>query len=132
MNALIDRLQLAVADSRELDCAIALEFGGFFEVPPRFEGDGVGYGYSAEDGTPIHPGYGGDQLVPHYTKSVDAILRLAFRLLPEHDYLIGSTNGGLTIHCQFGPDPGLTGFGETLPLAICVGLAKALDAEGRL
>lgn len=45
-----------------------------------------------------------DPKVGHfYTASLEAAFDLASRVLPEHDWILGHTNGGLTIHCKFGP-----------------------------
>lgn len=65
-----------------------------------------------------------------YTASIDAALALTEQKLPEWDYLLGRTNGGLTIHCQLGPaQENATGFGATLPLAILAALLRALKGE---
>lgn len=61
---------------------------------------------------------------PDYTASIDTALALVERMLPEHDWIIGHTNGGLTIHCQLGRND--NAFGDTAPLAILAALLKAL------
>lgn len=66
---------------------------------------------------------------PEYTSSVDAALALVERVLPEHDWIIGHTNGGLTIHAQIGP--GEMHFGETPALAILTALLSAKIDEAR-
>lgn len=69
----------------------------------------------------------GDQRgIPDYTSSIDAALALVGRLLPEHDWILGHTNGGLTIHCQLGPDADKMAFGENPALAILAALLTAL------
>lgn len=73
------KVEAASGPDRELDCAIAVAAAGFFELPPRWEGGPVGYGYTNADGEQIHPGHGGDQLVKPYTASLDA----AMTLVPE-------------------------------------------------
>lgn len=79
---LIARLSKAEGPSRELDALIAVTVDGFFEVPPRYEGDDIGYGYFGEDGTRIEPGHGGTQLVRKYTSSLDAAYAFAERVVP--------------------------------------------------
>lgn len=57
----------------------------------------------------------GDFQLP-YTTSMDA----AFLLIPDgYDYLIGCTNGGLTIHAQVGSVKEDERFGHTIELAVC-------------
>lgn len=130
LAGLFQRVQHSPAADRAIDCAVAIEVGGFFTVEAsKHAHEPLDYCYIDADGVTHQPGHGGGQLVPEYTLSADAALRLAGRLLPEHDYLIGHTNGGLTIHCQFGPNSDDMAFGETVPLAICAGLLKALLVE---
>ena len=77
LSSLIARLDKAEGPDRELDCQIAVAVDGFYELPPKWEGGPVGYGYTDAEGTPIHPGHGGDQLVRRYTSSIDAAVSLA-------------------------------------------------------
>lgn len=67
--------------------------------------------------------------VPAYTKSIDAALALVERVLPEHDWILGHTNSGLTIHCQLGPSKEHMEFGANPPLAILSALLTALIAQ---
>lgn len=65
--------------------------------------------------------------VPKLTASVDAAIALAERVLPDHDFIIGKTNGGLTIHAQVGPN-GME-FGATPAIALCIALLRAKGAN---
>jgi hypothetical protein len=76
---LADACEAAEGPDRELDCAIAVSAANFFEIPPRYDGGPIGYGYHDAKGAEIHPGHGGDQMVPAYTASIDA----AMTLVPE-------------------------------------------------
>lgn len=67
--------------------------------------------------------------IQRYTASIDAAFALTERVLPEHDWIIGHTNGGLTIHCQLGPDADRMAFGDTPPLAILAALLSTLIAQ---
>ena len=83
IEELIAALEMATGPSRELDCAIAVTIDGYYEIPPKWEGGPVGYGYVEDDGKRyVEPGHGGDQLVPHYTASIDAAVALVNRVLP--------------------------------------------------
>lgn len=64
---------------------------------------------------------------PQFTASVDAAIALAERVLPDHDFIIGKTNGGLTIHAQVGPNE--MEFGETPAIALCIALLRAKEAS---
>lgn len=74
--ALAARVEAAGGGDRELDCRVAAAAGGFFELPPKWEGGPIGYGYLDADGGEVRPGHGGDQLVPRYTRSLDAAMTL--------------------------------------------------------
>lgn len=74
---LADRVEALTEPCREVDAAIAVTALGWFTIPPRYVGDSVGYGYMEADGTRIHPGHGGDQIMPRYTTSLDAAITLA-------------------------------------------------------
>lgn len=63
------------------------------------------------------------------TTSLDAALALAERLFPDWDWIIGRTNGGLTIHCQFGGKDYV--FGNTPALALCAAVIRA-QSEARV
>lgn len=75
LQALADSVENSKPD-REMDCAIAVAALGFFEVAPKWEGGPIGYGYIDADGCRVEPGHGGDQLVPRFTTSLDAALKL--------------------------------------------------------
>lgn len=126
---LLHSIETAFKGSRDLDIAIAVTIDGFFEIAPRFEGDEVGYGY-VKDGQTITPGHGGDQLVPNYTTSLDAALRLLGRVLPGYDYMLEHTNGGLTISCLLGTnDPDQRVFANTLPLALVAAVLRTKSKQ---
>jgi hypothetical protein len=66
------------------------------------------------------------------TETVDAALAIQARVLPDHDWVLGHTNGGLTIHCQMGTTKEMS-FGETPALAVMVSIFDALlRGEGRV
>lgn len=67
-------------------------------------------------------------IAPLYTASLDAVVALVERKLPGWDWIIGKTNGGLTIHAQLGPESlGYICFGETPALALLAALLSALE-----
>lgn len=111
--------------SRRLDCAIAVAIDGFFMQGERY-GE-PNYCYVDDAGSTVCSGQHGDMLVPRYTQSVDAALRLLTKVLPDFDWIIGHTNGGLTIHAQVGPNEMV--FGETPALALCIAIVEAKIAE---
>lgn len=80
--ALADRVEALTGPDREVDAAIAVAALGWFTIPPRYEGDKVGYGYIDADGVRVHPGHGGDQMVPRLTASLDAAMTL-YTVLPD-------------------------------------------------
>ena len=102
ISELIERVKAATGPDRELDEAI------------RFYFDPKGSRYYSENSA--------------YTASIDAALALVERVLPEHDWILGHTNGGLTIHCQLGPDADKMAFGDTPALAILLALLTALQS----
>ena len=109
---LITRLEEAAEGSRELDLRV-------FEHFDRVNGErwteaDLDYALTDPDRT-INP--------PHLTTSIDAALALAERVLPGWDFIVGRTNGGLTIHAQVGP--GEMQFGNTPALALCIAILKA-------
>lgn len=73
---LIERLEKATAPDRELDCEIALATGRFRKLPPKYEGGDDRYALIQPDGGMMEPGQAGDMLVPRYTGSIDAALKV--------------------------------------------------------
>lgn len=76
LQRLVERIEGTSGGSRELDCAIGVEIGRFFPLPPKWDGGPIGYGYLDTEGSEVRPGNGGDQLVPRYTASIDAAMTL--------------------------------------------------------
>ena len=99
MNDLIKRLEEAEAGSRELDLAIWSSQGFIGTL-----GEKMGC----------------------VTTSLDAALALAERVLPGWDFIIGRTNGGLTVHAQVGPEE--MQFGNTPALALCIATIRAYES----
>lgn len=64
---------------------------------------------------------------PRFTASLDAAIALVERVLPGWDYIIGHTNGGLTIYAQVGSREMY--FGATPAIALCIALLRALEAR---
>lgn len=96
MEALLRRLEGTTEPDREVDCAIAVQIGGFHLTAKG------NYAYKDKDGALILPGHGGDQLVPRYTESLDACRRLIRDQLPGWWYAGGHCV--LTDHASIGPD----------------------------
>lgn len=94
LDQLAELLSVADSPSRELDCLTALLCEGYFEIPPRFEGDALGYGYE-RDGQRHLPGHGGAQLVPKYTASLDAAMKFRERVCPSVVLRVCFTSTGL-------------------------------------
>lgn len=66
-------------------------------------------------------------IVPELTASLDAAVALCERVLPGYDWIVGHTNGGLTIHAQVGQNEMV--FGETPAIALLIALLRALEAR---
>src|SRR5512139_396667 len=122
MNALLElaeQCEKATGPDRDLDCLIAVRAGGFWTEAPRYEGDDLLYCREDDLGRTIKPGQGGDMLVPRYTTSVDA----ALKLVPE-----GS--GWCVAHPIDAPglaycDPYITTKATTPALAMCAAALRA-------
>lgn len=128
LQDLASRLAAATGPDRQLDCLMAMLCDGFFKVPPRYEGDVVGYGFERQ-GMRTLPGFGGDQLVPAYTGSIDAIEALRQRVLPDSEIGVQILSGlparcviKKCEHCSVGDAP-------TEPLARSQALVAALIAS---
>jgi hypothetical protein len=118
LGDLLERVEKATGPDRELDFALALAFTpGGYRWPDERGGaimwpDGRGsFGVAEPD---------------CLTASLDAAMALVERVLPGWDWIIGHTNGGLTVHAQLGPNE--MAFGDTAPLALLAALLKALIA----
>lgn len=130
--SLAERVEAASGPDRELDCLIAVAAAGYYMLPPKWEGGPIGYGYRDKEGTEIHPGHGGDQLVKRYTASIDAAMTLVDA---EWFWRVG--------HDGEGADPGLfradvgepVSFGfvravaTTPALALCAAALKARASQ---
>lgn len=71
-------------------------------------------------------------ILPRYTSSVDDALVLCNKLIDGHDWLLGKTNDGLTIHAQIGHMEPV--FAETPAMALIraalhVLIKEAMEAE---
>lgn len=64
---------------------------------------------------------------PAYTASLDAAVALCERVLPGYDWIVGHTNGGLTIYAQVGQNEMV--FGETPAIALLIAILTALEAR---
>ena len=133
LTSLIEKLEKAERPDRELDCQIAVAVDGFYELPPKWDEGPVGYGYIDAEGTPIHPGHGGDQLVRRYTSSIDAAVSLAERVLPNLSKIQPETYvGGEFHHCEIETEEGdFEAHNCPNPaIAICLATLRALQSRG--
>lgn len=62
-------------------------------------------------------------------KSLDACKALQERVLPQFDWVLARMNGGLTVHCQMGPE--ITAYADTPEAAFCAAILRAVAQEGR-
>ena len=122
LQALLERVEKATGADLETDFAILqnLHHAGFGTIT-RYYDEIIGW-----DTVNILAGRTFAHPAP-VTKSIDAALALVGKVLPEHDWVLGHTNGGLTIHCQLGPSE--IHFGATPALSILAALLKALIAQ---
>jgi hypothetical protein len=118
---LITRLEEAAEGSRELDAAI------WYAVhEPDVDYPGIRTEQTEQGPREVLTCELGSKWaddVGHVTTSLDAALALAERVLPGWDFIVGRTNGGLTIHAQVGP--GEMQFGNTPALALCAAILRA-------
>jgi hypothetical protein len=136
MTDILKRLKAATGPSRELDARIHQAL--FPDQQIMINGGSVRHKMPAQYSTIAtisidtwqgdFEGLASMFFTERYTASIDAALALVDRMLPGHDYILGHTNEGLTIHAQLGPNEMC--FGETLPLAILTALFTALEAKG--
>lgn len=108
--ALADRCEAASGADKDIDCWIENHLG-----LARFEPDRP---------SPIGGGWLDKRIEPKpYTASLDA----AMTLVPEgYDWIVGRTNGGLTIHAEVGNREQY--FADTPALALCAASLRALAA----
>lgn len=123
LEALLERVEKATGPDRELD---AMAFQGF---DPHFPEGAMQMHAGFIDPANFATGPYTSVKAPAYTASIDAALALVERVLPEHDWILQHTNGGLTIACQLGPNKDRLGWGETPALAILAALLTALIAQ---
>jgi len=119
-DELVKKLEMATGPSRELDCSIALAFGGFHLMHETGSGDLYCRGDE-------RPGQAGDMLVPHYTGSMDA----AIKLIPAWSWRVGNLPSGRAF-ADLGTQRSLQCVeGATPAIAICIAVGKAhLQREG--
>lgn len=110
LEELADRVEAATGPDRELDCDIARMLG--VTVMRRNHED------TANE----------EHTYWRYTESLDS----ALSLVPEgFDWIIGRTNGGLTIHAEVGGRGNeFMRFGDTPALALCAAALRARSTEG--
>ena len=127
ITSLIEKLEGAEVGDQDLSLEVNLALEGGEAVPKMTN-------YTMEPCWAIrrpNAAYvGGFENGPNYpvTQSLDAALALASRLYPDWDWIIGRTNGGLTIYCQFGGKDYV--FGKTPALALCAAILRA-QSEAR-
>lgn len=145
LSELLAKLEAAEGPSRELDADIAVEIVGFFRAPAKYEQDDFDYCYKDKDGTVICPGHGGDQLVPLYTASLDAIAALVEASLPPLKHFSDQPSegwkfgvyrlvlpGSWTAWIRKHGEDGVDAKARTPALALCIALVKAKQAEASL
>lgn len=120
------RVEEATGPDRELDAAIAVALDSYFIIPPRWEGDEIGYGYVDRDGVQNHPAYGGAQLVPVYTASLDATVALIEQVMPGYSkqVIIVSDHAVAEI---WKDGTHRSGIGKIGPLALLAALLSACE-----
>jgi hypothetical protein len=123
-SELVARLEGASEGSREIGVELLLHFGWHRSCVGHFYGPL--YHWSAPDRKPCLIS-GDEDHLPNPTTSLDAALALAERVLPGWDFIVGRTNGGLTIHAQVGP--GEMQFGNTPALALCIAVLRATATQ---
>ncbi len=130
MSAL-DQLLSALKEAKQGDNALDVQMSVLIDPPARFvserranaAGTKVINTYQHHDGTTTQ-----ETVWPEdFTTRIDPGLRLLDRALPDFDWIIGKTNGGLTCHAEVGPFP--LAFGETPALALCIAIVQAVIAE---
>lgn len=124
---LLSRLQGLTAPDREADALIcvALQYGGpnsegaaNVRRDPDWDEDDVIFEVGSEACC---------NRIPELTASLDATVALCERVLPGYDWIVGHTNGGLTIHAQVGQNEMV--FGETPAIALLIAILTALEAR---
>ncbi len=140
IEALIERLEGLSGPDRETDCAIGVATGQFEARTSRRPYVEFDYCYEDDDGNLIVPGYGGDQLVPAYSASLDAAIALVEKVLPGWLINLEMRNGIAEDVYLIGPNyrddrpeeessPPIAGF--PAPVALLIAMFRALAAGGR-
>lgn len=122
-KALIEKLAQAEGPSRELDCLIGVAIGRFYTEPNIAWPELLDYVRRNDDGSIIHPGYGGDQMVPRYTASIDAALTLVD--LERYDYAIRKTYAH--IFNRVGKREDYDAWAPTPAIALCIAALSAKE-----
>ncbi len=115
---LLSRLQGLTAPDREVDFWLSIRFP--VDEPTR---------HTDEELQADIDLVGIDNMVVDapYTASLDAAVALCERVLPGYDWIVGHTNGGLTIHAQVGQNEMV--FGETPAIALLIAILSALETR---
>ena len=101
LTKLSRRVSEAEGPSRELDAEIAAALGwGQVHVTSRWPS------------------------CPPYTSCLTTVIALIAKNLPDYDFIVGRTNGGLTIHAQCGSEE--IHFGNTPELALLSAVILAI------
>lgn len=135
LNELADRCEAAEGPDRELDCLIAVHALGWLTQPNKGWPEKTDYGYLNDEGGETWPGHGGDQLVRHFTASLDAAMTLVPMGLMVAAVRFSNGSGRANIHD--GQDAGGQGIdvcAATPALALCAAALRAraaMTAGGR-
>ena len=122
---LLSRLQGLTAPDREVDAALWLEFApGATRKQWSYIHTATGRECHVDETRDVN---GRLIIVPELTSSLDAAVALCERVLPGYDWIVGHTNGGLTIHAQVGQNEMV--FGETPAIALLIAILTALEAR---
>lgn len=99
--ALAERVERLTGPDRAMDCQIAVAVG-WFAARKGQKSSPIDYVDIREAGRENWPGYGGDQLVPHLTESLDA----AMTLLPDGaEYQISTIYGQAEVDLPLNGEP---------------------------
>ena len=131
MTDLITRLSKLDAPDREVDAEIAVALDLFETQPNKGWPDRLDYGRREENGSVTWPGHGFDQLVPPYTRSVDAAIALAKRVFGKVGYSVAETEDDEEAPFAFIHVNGeaYLGEGATPAIALLIALLRAKEAS---
>lgn len=73
---LVKRIAALAEPSRAIDCEIGVALGWFSQRPGKWDGDAPMFVDVRNPAEELHPGLGGDALVPRFTASLDTALTL--------------------------------------------------------